>query len=225
MEETGLFETIHTARALRRFSPDPVPDEAIAKVIDAAVRAPTGSNLQNWRFLVVKDPERRRRIADLYRACMQIAQRALSRRKTPPHMTQKLQQQMMAAAMHLAEHFAEVPVLIFAWLQLPPDQENPNLPADEAETYRRLSGGSIYGAVQNMILACRALGLGTVLTTVLAYKEAELRKMFNAPSDMRLFAVLPIGYPIEGYRHGPVRRLPIRDVTYLESFDNNWPPK
>ena len=225
MDEMGVFQTIHTARALRRLKPDPVPDDVIAKVIDAAVRAPTGSNLQNWRFVVVKDAGRRRQVADLYRASMQIAQNVLSHRKPPPHMTAKRQKQMYEGATYLAEHFGEVPVLLLAWLQLPPDQDNPNLPAEQAETYRRLSGASIYGAVQNMILACRALGLGTVLTTVLSYKEAELRKLLNAPADMQLFAVLPIGYPTQGHGHGPVRRLPVSDVTYMESFGNNWPKK
>jgi nitroreductase len=140
-------------------------------------------------------------------------------------MTAKLQKQMFEGAIYLAEHFGDVPVLLLAWLQLPPDQDNPNLPAEQAQTYRRLAGASIYGAVQNMILACRALGLGTVLTTVLSYKEAELRKLLNAPPDMQLFAVLPIGYPSEGHGHGPVRRLPISDVTHMESFGNNWPKK
>jgi nitroreductase len=225
MAEMGLFETIHTARALRRLKPDPVPDDVIAQVMDAAVRAPTGSNLQNWRFVVIKDAERRRQVADLYRASMQIAQNILSRRKPPPHMTPKLQKQMFDGAIYLAEHFGDVPVLLLAWLQLPPDQENPNMTAEQAQTYRRLSGASIYGAVQNMILACRAVGLGTVLTTVLSYKEAELRKLLGAPSDMQLFAVLPIGYPAQGHGHGPVRRLPVSDVTYMETFGNNWPQK
>jgi nitroreductase len=223
MEEMRLFETIHTARALRRFKSDPVPDEVIAQVIDAGIRAPTGSNLQNWRFVVVRDHERRRQIAELYRAAMEVAQNVLSYRKRPAHMTDKLQQRMYASARYLAEHFGEVPVLLLAWLQLPPDQDNPNLAPQQAQTYRRLSGASIYGAVQNMILACRALGLGTVLTTVLSYKEAELRQLLNAHSDMQLFAVLPIGYPIEGHGHGPVRRLPLSDVTCMESFGNNWP--
>ena len=87
----------------------------------------------------------------------------------------------------------------------------------------RLSGASIYGAVQNIILACRALGLGTVLTTVLAYKEAEGGNCSTHPPDMRLFAVLPIGYPVEGYGHGPVNRLPISQVTCRDRFGNNWP--
>ncbi|MGC2402763.1 MAG: nitroreductase family protein, partial [Acidobacteriaceae bacterium] len=103
------------------------------------------------------------------------------------------------------------------------DVENPNLPPEQLPTFLRLMGGSIFTAVENMILACRALGLGTVLTTVLAYKEEEMRKILNAPSDLRLFAVLPVGYPMEGYGHGPVRRLPISDVTYLDRFGNNWP--
>jgi nitroreductase len=195
----------------------------IAKVIDAGVRAPTGSNLQNWRFVVVKDAERRRLIGEAYRASMEVAAKAYMNRKPPAHMTDKLQQKMVASATHLAAHFGEVPVLIFAWLQMPPDQDNPNLPPAETLIFQRLTGGSIFTAVENMILACRALGLGTVLTTVLAYKEAEMRKILNAPSDMRLFAVLPIGYPMEGYGHGPVRRLPISGVTYLDSFGNNWP--
>ncbi len=223
MEETDFFKVVHTARALRRLKPDPVPDDVIAKVIDAGVRAPTGSNLQNWRFIVVKDAQRRRRVADAYRASMEIASKAYMNRNPPAHMTEKRMQQMVASANYLAAHFAEVPVLIMAWLQMTPDQERPNLPPDQVPTFLRLTGGSNFTAVQNMILACRALGLGTVLTTVLAYKEEEMRKILNAPSDLRLFAVLPVGYPMEGYGHGPVRRLPLSDVTCLDSFGNNWP--
>jgi nitroreductase len=225
MAEMGVFQAIHTARALRRLKPDPVPDELIAKIVDAGVRAPTGSNLQNWRFIVVKDAERRRRIGEIYRASMEIAGRAYLNRKLPPHMTKERQQRMMSGAMYLAEHFGEVPVLILAWLQMTPDVEHPNLPPEQVPIFLRLMGGSIFPAVQNMIVACAALGLGTVLTTVLAYKEEEVRKLVNAPSDMRLFATLPIGYPMEGYGHGPVRRLPISDVTYLDSYGNNWPKK
>jgi nitroreductase len=225
MDEMGVFQAMHTARALRRLKPDAVPDELIAKVIDAGVRAPTGSNLQNWRFVVVKDAARRRQIADLYRASMEIAAKAYVNRKPPAHMTRERQRTMMSAATYLAEHFAEVPVLILAWLQTTPDQEHPNLPAEQLPTFQRLTGSSIFPAVQNMIVACSALGLGTVLTTVLAYKEDEMRKVLNAPADMRLFAALPIGYPMEGYGHGPVRRLPIDDVTFLDTYGNNWPKK
>src|SRR5271167_5118011 len=101
MTEIGLFDATHTARALRRFKPDPVPDEAIAKVIDAGVRAPTGSNLQNWRFVVVKDPVVRQQLGNLYREAIKIAQRVLSFRQRPAHVTEKLQRQMYAAAQHL----------------------------------------------------------------------------------------------------------------------------
>src|SRR5271157_1666158 len=86
MEEMGLFQTIHTARALRRLKPDPVPDEVIAKIIDAGVRAPTGSNLQNWRFIVVKDAQVRRRIGEVYRVAIEIAAKAYMNRKPPAHM-------------------------------------------------------------------------------------------------------------------------------------------
>ena len=70
-----------------------------------------------------------------------------------------------------------------------------------------------------------ALGLGTVLTTVLAYKEEEVRRILKAPPDMRLYAALPIGYPMDGYGHRPARRLPISAVTYLDAYGNNWPKK
>ena len=223
MAEMEVFEAMHIARALRRLKPDPVPDELIEKIVDAGVRAPTGSNLQNWRFFVIKDAERRRRIGDIYRASMEIAGRAYMNRKPPVHMTKERQKTMLSAATHLAEHFGEVPVLILAWLQFTPDQENPNLPIDQMPTFLRLTGSSIFPAVQNMIVAASALGLGTVLTTVLAYKEEEMRKILGAPADMLLFAALPIGYPVEGYGHGPVRRLPLRDVTYLDNYGNNWP--
>jgi nitroreductase len=140
MTEIGLFEATHTARALRRFKPDAVPDEVIAKVIDAGVRGPTGSNLQNWRFVVVKDHAVKQQLGDLYRASIVIAQKVLSYRRRPAHMTEKLQRQMYAAAQHLADHFEEAPVLLLAWLKLPPDEDNPSLSHEEAQTYLRLSG-------------------------------------------------------------------------------------
>jgi nitroreductase len=225
MDEMGVFQAMHTARALRRLKPDPVPDELIAKIIDAGVRAPTGSNLQNWRFFVIKDAARRREVAELYRAAIAIAGRAYANRKPPVHMTKERQRTMTTAANYLTEHFADVPVVILAWLQFAPDQAKPDLPAEEVPTFTRLTGSSIFPAVQNMIVAACALGLGTVLTTVLAYKEEEMRKVLNAPPDMRLFAALPIGYPMEGYGHAPVKRLPINEVTFLDSYGNNWPKK
>jgi nitroreductase len=131
----------------------------------------------------------------------------------------------MSAARYLAEHFAEVPVLILAWLQFTHEPENPILAREHMPLFLRLSGSSIFPAVQSMIFACCALGLGTVPTTVLAYKEEEVRRILGAPPDMRLYAGLPIGYPMEGYGPGPVRRLPISDVTYLDTYGNNWPKK
>jgi nitroreductase len=223
MDEMGIFQAMHIARALRRLKPDPVPDELIAKIVDAGVRAPTGSNLQNWRFVVIKDRERRRQMGELYREAMQIAGRAYANRKPPAHMTTKRQERMMTGAMYLAEHFGEVPVIILAWLQMTHEQENPKLAAKQMPVFVRLMGGSIFPAVENMIVACAALGLGTVLTTVLAYKEEEVRKILGVPADLRLFAALPVGYPMEGFGHGPVRRLPLKEVTYLDNYGNNWP--
>jgi nitroreductase len=158
MDEIGIFQAMHSARALRRLKPDPVPDDAIAQIINAAVWAPTGSNLQNWRFVVIKGAEQRRQVARIYQASMEIAGKAYMNRKPPTHMTKERQNAMMSAARYLAEHFAEVPVLILAWLQFTQEQENPNLAPEQMPIFMRLSGGSIFPAVQNMIVACRALG-------------------------------------------------------------------
>ena len=103
------------------------------------VCAPTGSNLQNWRFVVVRAAEQHREIARIYQASMEIAGRAYINRKPPDHMTEERQNAMMSAARFLAEHFAEVPVLILAWLQFTHGQENPNLAPEQMPTFLRLS--------------------------------------------------------------------------------------
>src|SRR5438445_13260905 len=98
MAEIGLFEAMYTARAIRRLKPDPVPDEVITKILDAAIRAPSGSNNQNWVFVVVKDAERRKKIADIYRKGGQILQALYQNRQPPSHMNEKQQQRLMASA-------------------------------------------------------------------------------------------------------------------------------
>jgi len=102
--------------------------------------------------------------------------------------------------------------------------ENSNLPPEQMPIFLGFSGGGIFRAVQNMIVACRTLGLGTVLTTVLGYREEEVRSILKPP-DNRLCAALPIGYPIEGYGHGPSRRLPTSELSHVDTHGNNWPRK
>jgi nitroreductase len=227
MAEIGLFDAIYTARALRRLKPDPIPDEVLAKVIDAGVRAPSGANNQNWVFIVIKDPEQRARIGDLYRRAGKVFMEMYRDAPHPSHVTDQAYARMTASAAYLFDHLQEVPVLLLACLdppkiapargQLPPEMANAGRIAP------RLAGSNIYPAVQNIILACRAFGLGTVLTTGVTYLEDQVKAVLGLPDRIETYALLPIGYPVEGHGFGPVRRKPVNQVTFLDRWDNVWP--
>lgn len=226
MAEMGLFEAMYSARAIRRLKPDPVPDALLVKVIDAGIRAPSGSNAQNWVFIVVKDPQRRARLAQIYRQAGQLLMQVYSRRERPAHLSDRAWNRMMASAGYLFEHLAEVPVLLFAGLKPAPMPAANSLPSELAgatAVMERTSGSSIYPAVQNIILACRAVGLGTVLTTVHTFYEGEVKNVLGLPPEVLTYAMLPIGYPQENAGYGPVRRLPVNQVTSLDQWGNNWP--
>jgi len=225
MAEMGLFEAMYSARSLRKFKPDPVPDDVISKVLDAAIRAPSGSNEQSWEFMVVKDPGQRKKIGEVYRKGGDILKALYADRVKPPHMSQETFDRLMASAMYLIDHMADAPVLLVACLkQLPPSGPPPKLPPEAAESMKslaRMGGSSIYPAVQNIILACRAFGLGTVLTTIHAFFEEEVKAIVGLPPEVATFALMPIGYPRDKF--GPVRRLPVNEVTCLDSYGKPWP--
>jgi nitroreductase len=225
MAEIGLFEAMYSARALRRFKPDPVPDQVMTKILDAAIRAPSGSNEQRWLFVVVKDAEQRRKLGAIYKKSSDIARALYANRARPEHMSQEAFDRLMASAMYLMDHMAEAPVLLVACLhpQQGGAQPAPNLPPDLAPRLRqmvRLSGSSIYPAVQNIILACRAHGLGTVLTTVHVFYEDEVRAVLGLPPEVQTYALMPIGYPRGKF--GPVQRRPVSDVACLDRYGNAW---
>ena len=90
---------------------------------------------------------------------------------------------------------------------------------------QRTASASIYPAVQNMILACRAFGLGTTLTTLHTFMEDEIKALLGLPADVTTYALLPIGYPQEGYKHGPVKRMPVEKVAFLNTMATPWPKK
>src|SRR5437660_735009 len=117
MAEIGLFEAMYSARAIRRLKPDPVPNDVLTKVLDAAIHAPSGSNNQNWIFVVVKDADRRKKLSDIYRRGGQLLTSIYQNRKPPEHMSEKQQARLMASAMYLFEHMDEVPVLLLACLR------------------------------------------------------------------------------------------------------------
>ena len=113
MPDIGLFETIYSARSLRRLKPDPVPEELITRVLDAAIRAPSGGNAQGWAFVVVREPEQRRGLGAIYRKASDIAEAVYAARGRPPHLTDAQYARFMASGAHLWEHMGEAPVFWF----------------------------------------------------------------------------------------------------------------
>jgi nitroreductase len=196
---TDLFEIIRTTRSMRRLKADPVPPDLIRKILEAGVCAPSGGNRQRWRFLVVQDAQVKQTVGALYRRAWDEVVAPRYRAGEPaPGTSRDRFLRMLAAAEHLAHHIHEAPVWIVPCLQ--------------SETPSRTAGSSIYPAVQNMLLAARAVGLGATLTTLYLTHEREAEAAFGLPSDWHSYAILPIGYPVG--RFGPVRRVPLEEVVY-----------
>ena len=202
-ETADLFEIMTTTRSMRRLKPDPVPDELIRKILEMGLAAPSGGNMQRWRFLVVKDPEVKRTVGGYYkRAWDEIVSPRYSAGEPAPGTTPESFRRMLAAAQHLADHIHEAPL----WI----------VPCMGGGAGTRTSGSSIYPAVQNMLLAARALGLGATLTTLYMNFEKEVDAALGLPADVHTYALLPIGYPMG--RFGPVRRIALADVAYEDRW-------
>jgi nitroreductase len=221
MDELEFFEAIRSCRALRRFKPNPVPDEVLAKVLGAAIQAPCGGNEQNWLFVVVRSDEQRRKLGDIYRRASAIVASWYERAIKPAHMSEGQYRKFVTAGLYMHEHLADAPVLIVACLRL---GDSTSVLADRprepqltmVDSVPWMTGASIYPAVQNLILACRAVGLGTCLTTNHMLFEDEVKKALGLPPAYRTFALLPIGYPVDNF--GPVKRKPLSEVVALDKF-------
>jgi nitroreductase len=228
MTELGVFEAIHTARALRRLKSDPVPEELITRVLDAAIRAPSAGNAQNWAFVVVRDPEQRRKLGAIYRKGSDVASAFYAARGRPPHLSEEQFQQMMRSGAYLWEHMGDAPVILVPCLtvrELPPREALPPQFQGHYENERRyqdrIRGSSIYPAVQNIILACRALGLGTIITTNHIRFEDEVKAVLGLPPHVDTFALMPIGFPVGKF--GPLTRRPVAEVAHADRWSQPWP--
>jgi nitroreductase len=227
MPDIGLFEAIYSARSIRRLKPDPVPEELITAVLDAAIRAPSGGNAQNWAFIVVRDPEQRHQLGAIYRKASDIAEAIYAARGRPAHMNEQQFARLMASGKYLWDHMGEAPVLLLPCARRPllPAREAlpPDIAArwdDEVSYAERIRGASIYPAVQNIILACRGLGLGTVITTNHIRCEDEVKALLGIPEEFSTFALMPIGWPIGKF--GPLTRRPLVEVAYADRWGRPW---
>jgi nitroreductase len=225
MDDIGLFEAIYSARSIRKLSPDPVPDELITRVLEAATQAPSAGNAQNWAFVAVRDPELRKKIGAVYRKGSDIAAQVYAARGRPEHLSEAQYQRFMASGGWLWDHLAEAPVLLIVCVKPRPQPPRETLPPEidydaEMAYADRIRGASIYPAVQNILLACRALGLGTVLTTNHLRCEDELKALLGIPGEVATFALMPIGWPLQNF--GPLTRKPVHEVAFTDKWGEPW---
>jgi nitroreductase len=201
-----LEEAMRTQRAIRRLKSDPVDDALVLRLIELALRAPTGSNAQNWQFILVKDPIVKARLANLNRQAWRLYG-GIGRwmaRNDPPML------RILDAVQWQADHFEEIPAIVVACLNtfIPP------LPRIAASSLY----GSIYPSVQNLLLAARAAGLGAALITLPLWSTFLARRALGVPWSVTPCAVVPLGWP-RG-RYGPTTRRPVGDVVHVDRWGN-----
>lgn len=202
-----VFEALYTTRAMRRVRPDVIPQDVQAKILDAAIRAPSGGNTQNWRFMLIDDPELRAKMAPLYKDSIDTLwqtiykERIAAAQAAPDSAEGAATLTMQRSAQWLADNFEVVPLWLFAFVQ------------------NDGSGGSIYPAVWSAQLAARAEGVGSALTSAMCYFHGdEVLEMLGVPKDegWNFTCCVSFGYPTG--RWGLAKRRPVHEV----SFKNGW---
>ena len=201
-EATDLFYAIHHCRAMRRLKPDPVPENLLMKLISAANQGPTGSNKQNARWIVVRDPVQKKKLADLNRTAVD------SYIGNPDAVTPGMRG-IVRAVMWQRGHFHEIPALLVPCFEY--DQK-----PDDTWRAGSGSGGSIWPAVQNLLLAARALGLGAAITTLGLSDRPAAKKVLGLPDLVEPFAIIPVGYPMGNF--GPVTRRPLEEIVHYDRW-------
>jgi nitroreductase len=199
-----LEQAMETQRAIRRLKPDPVDDRLVLRLVELALKAPSGSNAQSWEFVVVKDPAVKARLGRLNRMAWSLYGGVGRRVAAGDPATTKI----IDAVQWQADHFEEIPVLVVACLRgfIPIWP-----PVMTASLY-----GSIFPSVQNLLLAARAAGLGAALITLPLWSRLLARLALGLPLTVAPCAVVPLGWP-RG-RYGPTRRRPVGDVVSVDRY-------
>ncbi len=201
-----VYEALYTTRAMRRVKPDPIPIEVQKKILDAAIRAPSGGNTQNWRFMLVDDKAMMGKLGPIYRDCLgklweTIYKARAEAAEANPDDPESIEfVRIRKSAQHLADHFEEYPLLLFSFVQFDP------------------SGGSIFPSTWSAMLAARAEGVGASLTSVMIFRAAEVLEILGVPTEEGwiMSSCVTFGYPTGKW--GVAQRRPVHEV----SFRNGW---
>ena len=224
-----LIETLRSTGAVRDFLPDPIDDAVLYRVLDTARFAPSGGNRQGWRVIVVKDPEKRRALRDLYLTgwyeylamagaglvpWAPVTDRAAEAeaKAQAPELAEKAATQTAAGSPGLAEALDLAPAL----LVLVADLTALAAVDRDHDRYTFAGGASIYPFAWNLLLAARAEGLGGVITTMVIRREGEMRQLFALPETAAVAAVIVLGRPVSAARR--LRRLPVQEFTFLDLY-------
>jgi nitroreductase len=201
-----VYEALYTTRAMRRVKPDPIPLDVQQRILDAAVRAPSGGNMQNWRFMLVDDPAVKAQLGPIYRECLAMLWVTIYKERVEaaaanPDDPESIQfVKVRNSAQHLADHFEEYPLLLFSFVQFDP------------------TGGSIFPATWSAMLAARAEGVGASLTSVMMFQVDKVLEVLGVPKEegWQFSSCVTFGYPTG--RWGVAPRRPVHEV----SFRNRW---
>lgn len=195
-----FFSVVTNQRAHRKFKAEPVPDELVERVLEAATYAPSAENTQPWAFIVVRDAAARALIGELNRRAWEGGGREFSRPRLSPEMFAKVEAGATGG-------IADAPVLVVVC-------------GDTSHCVDTVLESSIWPAVQNLLLAAHALGLGAALTTITTVFGDELRSLLALPDHVRPLAVVPLGWPAQAL--GPPRRAAVAEKTFRERYGSAW---
>ena len=214
-DDLSVFDAVHSLRAIREFESDPVPEDAIASILEAGTRAPSPQNSQPWAFIVVRDPATRAQIAEIYRRVWNIV-------KEPVYgdinaIEDTSQRRLLQATDRLAASVDEAPLFIFAMLDrsklgvmVTPDLQTLLEPSS--------AYGAVWAAIENMLLAARALEVGAISTNLTRLMDVEVRGILGYPEHVETVSMLALGRPRAPSRFGPTTRRPVSDVAHTERW-------
>lgn len=235
--DAPLHEVMATTRAMRRLRPDPVPEELLVALVEAATWAPNGANTQGYSWLIVTERDRIAALEPLWRKVFDLYMATFAQLPSPA-MDRERQKRMYAAVEYQAEHFTEIPALMVACYDMSTQRRGlrrqwrggigpaRSLGLGEAVSLLRSlkrsadvgEAASVFPAVQNLLLSARALGLGATMTTWHLTLEDRFKAALGIPAPVKTYAIVPVGWPRGNF--GPVRRKPAAEAIHWQRWGN-----